>query len=190
MTAPHDTEVRRVAPVTATAAEPMAAAPTEVVHRDRVVERRSWAPTFGPGMILGAVGAIGVIVSLFMAWQDPGVHPAKIPVAFLWDRTSTSDPSLLILTIPIAAVLVMGALIPFGGGLRFLGAIAILAVAGVFAYQLDRALPNGFDVGDFLGTGFYIAAVSGILAFISGFLPSNWPARREVVTTETADRAV
>jgi hypothetical protein len=187
MASPDETEERPVAP----AAEPVAAAPTEVVHRDRVVERRSWAPTFGPGMILGAVGAIGVIVSLFMAWRDPSVHPADIPVAFLWDKTSTSEPSLLILTIPIAAVLVLGALVPFGGGLRLLGGIAILAVAGVFVYQLDRALPDGFDVADILGTGFYVAAVAGILALISGFLPSAWPTRREVVTTETVDgRAV
>ena len=186
MAAPHDTEVRTVAP-----AEERVAAPTEVVHRDRVVERRSWAPTFGPGMILGAIGAAGVIVSLFMAWRDPGAHPADIPVAFLWDKAATSEPSLLILLIPIAAVLVLGALIPFAAGLRFLGGLAILVVAGVFVYQLDRALPNGFDVGDILGTGFYIGAVAGFLGLISAFMPSAWPARREVVTRETADgRAV
>jgi hypothetical protein len=159
-------------------------------HTDRVVERRSWVPgTFGPGMLVGAMGAIGAVVSLFLPWHDPGVHPSSIPVEFLWDRNpGSSDPSLLILLIPIAVVLVIGAVVPMGAGARLFGGIALLAVAGVFAYQLDRTL-GGFrsGLGDVLGSGFYVGAIAGILACVSAMLPSGWGARREIVRTEAVD---
>jgi len=177
--------VRSDAPVT----EPVAVDRTEAVRRDAVVERRSWYPTWGPGMIVGAIGAVAIIVSLFMSWQDPSVHPDQIPVAFLWDKTATSDPSLLILLIPIAVVALLGAVLPRAMGLRILAGIAMLVVVGAFIYQLDRALPDGFDVGDALDTGIYVGGIGGILAFVSGFVPDTWARKREVVRT-VDDRAV
>ena len=39
---------------------------------------------FGPGMILGLVAALAVVVSLFLPWRTGGVHPSDIPAAFLW----------------------------------------------------------------------------------------------------------
>ena len=176
-----DTYVRDDVPVT----EPVASAHTEAVRHDEVVERRAWSPTFGPAIVLGALGAIGVIVSLFTSWRDPGVHPDNIPVAFLWHNTTTShDPSLLIVLIPIAVMLAVGAFVPMGTGLRLLGGVAMLIVAGLFAYQIDQSLPGG---GDVLGTGFYVGAIGGFLAFISGFLPESWAARREVVRSSVVD---
>ncbi len=55
---------------------------------------------------------------------------------------------------------------PFGAGLRLLGSIVLLAVAGVFAYQLDRSLFGGTDLGDVLDSGFYVAAVGGVVALV------------------------
>ncbi len=146
--------------------------------RDAYVERESWYPVFGPAMILGALGAVGVVLSLFTAWHDAGVHPDRLPVAFLWHTaTQSTDPSLLILLLPISVMVAVGAFVPMGTGLRLLGGLAMLVVAGAFAYQLDRAVPGGAGA---LGTGWYLGAIGGFLAFISGFLPESWAARRDV----------
>jgi hypothetical protein len=145
-----------------------------------VVERRPWwahAAVLGPGRILGALGAAGVVLSCLLSWRDPGIHPDSIPFAFLWDRTTTAtDPSLLIALIPIAVILVLGAFVPFGVMLRFVGGLAMLIVAGVFAYQLNRVTGSGrggSDLGDVLGSGFYAGAIGGVLAFIGGLMPST-----------------
>jgi hypothetical protein len=147
------------------------------------VERRTWSSiSIGPGMILGALGTAGVIVSLFLPWRESSVYPSDIPVEFLWDRGATGSPSLLILLIPLAVVLGIGVFVPMGSALRLIGAIGVLVVAGVFAYQLHRTTDAlGGDLGDALDTGFYFAAVGGIIAFVSGFFPTGWGARRDVV---------
>jgi hypothetical protein len=156
------------------------------LRRGRVVERQYWGPIgVAPGMILGALGAIGVIVSMFLPWRDGGVYPSDIPVEFLWNRSATSDPSLLVLLIPVGAVLVIGALVPLGAGVRLFGALCMLVIAGVFAYQLHRVVHAfGGNFGDALDTGFYVAALGGILAFVSGLVPASTGARREVVRSD------
>jgi hypothetical protein len=159
-------------------------APVERARRDRVVDRRTWVPTtIGPGMILGALGAAGVIISMFLPWRIGSIYPSDVPVAFLWDHTTTAhDPSLLILLIPLVIVLVVGTVVPMGAGVRLFGAIGTLVVAGLFAYQLHRALDAfpGAKLGDALDTGFYFAAIGGVVAFVSGFLRSGWSVRRTV----------
>ena len=163
------------------------------VERRRVVSRRAWAPVdFGPGMLLGALGALGVIVSLFLPWRDGGVHPNEIPLEFLWDKSAGSaDPSILILLVPFAIILAIGAFVPMGAGLRLFGSIAVLVVAIVFAFQLDSALGDvGGDLGDALDTGFYLAVISSIIAFASALVPSSWSTRREVVETDVVDDRV
>ena len=69
-----------------------------------------------------------------------------------------------------------------GSGVRIFGAIGTLVVVGLFAYQLNRALDAfpGAKLGDALDTGFYFAAIGGVIALVSGFLPSGWAARRTV----------
>src|SRR6266478_2402198 len=65
------------------------------VVRQRTVDRRIWVPTLGPGMVLGALGAIGMIFSLFLPWRSGSVYPSDIPLAFLFDHTTTAtSPSL------------------------------------------------------------------------------------------------
>jgi hypothetical protein len=133
-------------------------------------------------MILGALGTAGVIASLFLPWRESSVYPSDVPVEYLWDRGATGSPSLLILLIPLAAVLGIGVFVPMGSMLRLIGAIGVLAVAGVFAYQLRRTTDAlGGDVGDALDTGFYFAVTGGIVAFVSGFFPSGRRGRRDVV---------
>jgi len=156
------------------------------LRRGRVVERQYWGPIgAAPGMILGAIGAIGVVVSMFLPWRDGGVYPSDIPVEFLWNRSATSDPSLLVFLIPVAVVLVIGALMPMGAGVRLFGAVSMLAIAGVFAYQLHRVVHAfGGSFGGALDTGFYVAALGGILAFVSGLVPATTGARRELVRSD------
>jgi hypothetical protein len=139
-------------------------------------------------MILGAIGAAGVIVSMFLPWRDSGIYPSDIPLEFLWNRDAAGDPSMLILLIPLAVVLVVGAFVRMGAGLRLFGAVCTLLVAGVFAYQLHRVVDAfGGNFGDALDTGFYVAALGGIVAFVSGLLPTYAGTRRDYVRSEVAE---
>lgn len=141
---------------------------------DAPARRTKWTPpAVGPGLVLGVLGAIGIIVSLFLAWRDPGVHPGDIPLAFLWRKnTAAQDPSLLLALIPAAVVVAVGA-VRFGALLRLIGGAVVLAVAALFAFQLNRVLPAGASLTDSLGTGFYVGAVGGALAFVSGLVPGR-----------------
>ena len=170
----------------------MTVSSTDRVREGRVVERQTSRPVvFGPGMILGALGAAGVIVSMFLPWRDGGVYPSDIPVAFLWDRGATSSLSLLILLIPLAVVLVIGSFVPMGAGVRLFGAVGTLIVTGVFAYQLHRTVDAlGGDLGDVLDTGFYLAAIGGLIAFVSALIPPGWRTRREVIRSVPDDGTV
>jgi hypothetical protein len=146
--------------------------------------RRRQRPTLsiGPGMILGLVGAIGIVVSMFLSWRIVSVQPSEIPAAFLWDRNATSDPSFLIYLIPLAMLLALGSVIPGAAGLRLVAGLGTLVVVGIFAYQLHRvtdALGTGF--GDALDPGFYVAGIAGVVGFVSGFLPTTYASRRTVV---------
>ena|SRR5947207_14775572 len=163
--------------------------PRERIQRERAVERQYWGPIgVAPGMILGAIGTVGVVVSMFLPWRDSGVYPSDVPVEFLWNRSATSDPSLLVLLIPVAIVLVIGALLPTGAGIRLFGAICTLVIAGVFAYQLHRVVHAfGGNFGDALDTGFYVAALGGILAFVSGLVPASVGTRREFVRSDVVE---
>jgi hypothetical protein len=128
---------------------------------------------------LGALGAACVLLSLFFPWRDPSVYPSDVPLAFLWQKTtSAKDPSLLIVLIPIVIILIVGALSPLGRGLRGFSGFATFVVVGLFAYQLSELvglLHNGTNVSDVLSTGFYLAAVGGVFALASAFVRSPRP---------------
>ncbi len=154
-----------------------------------VSQERWWTRTYlGPGRILGALGVAGVVLGMLMSWRDPGVHATGIPVSYLWDRTTRStDPSLLIVLIPIAVVLALGVIAPLGAWLRFAAGLAMLAVTGLFAYQLYvgiGAANGGPGLTDVLGPGFYAAASGAVLAFVSGVIHSAGFLRRPAVITE------
>jgi hypothetical protein len=152
---------------------------TTETERERVVERGSWRPAgIGPGMVLGILSGIGVVVSLFLEWRNPAVHADDVPLSFLWDKNASGQPSLLLVLIPCAALLIIGALIPRGGPLRLLGGLGTVVVAGLFAFQLDRSTSG--SLGDALEAGFYVAALAGILGVVSGVLPGGWAWQRTV----------
>jgi hypothetical protein len=151
------------------------------VDQEGMADRRGRSSlAIGPGMILGIVGAIGIVVSMFLSWQVGSVHPSEIPASFLWDRNGTSDPSFLVYLIPLAAILAIGSFIRGGAALRLLAGLGTLAVVGLFAYQLHRAI-DANDFTDALDPGFYVAAIGGVLGFVSGFLPTTYASRRRAV---------
>jgi hypothetical protein len=69
---------------------------------------------------------------------------------------------------------------PRASGARIVGALGTIAVVVLFAVQLNQQLDHfpGTNVGDLLDTGFYIAAIAGLVGLVSGFLPSGWTERR------------
>lgn len=176
----------------AIAEEPVNQAP--VARRDRRIDRASWSPTVGPGMVLGVLGTLGVVVSMFMSWQNGGIHPSDIPFAFLFDSTTTArNPSLLIALIPLAVILAIGSVMPRASGARIVGALGVLVVVVLFAVQLNSAVDRfGGSVWDSLDTGYYVGAIAGLVGLVSGFLPSGWMRRRwsESETAVDDQRAV
>jgi hypothetical protein len=139
----------------------------------------------GPGMVVGVVATVALVVSMFMAWQSGGIHPSSIPAAFLWDRDATGNPSFLVYLIPLAVVLGIGSLVRGGAGLRILAGLLTLVVVGVYAYQLHEITDSlNVSFGDAIDTGFYVAAAAGIVGLVSGFLPTTVRSRH----TERVER--
>lgn len=150
--------------------------PEEAPSRTR---RTRWSFGVGPGMIVGLAATVALVVSMFLSWQSGGVHPSDIPAAFLWDRNATGDPSLLIYLVPLAVVLGVGSLMRGGGGLRVIAGLLTLVVVGVYAYQLHEVTNAlGASFSDTLDTGFYVAAIAGVVGLISGFVPTRLARRR------------
>ena len=88
----------------------------------------------------------------------------------------------------MAILLGVGTAMPRASAARIVGALGTIAVVVLFLIQLNSQLdklPNA-NVGDVLDTGFYVAAIAGLLGLVSGFMPSGW-ARRRSSRTETLD---
>jgi uncharacterized YccA/Bax inhibitor family protein len=141
-------------------------------------------------MVLGVLGTAGVVVSMFLSWRNGGVHPSDVPFAFLFDSTTTAqDPSLLLALIPLAVLLGIGSLMPRASGARIIGSLGTIAVVALFAVQLhyvaDRL--NAGSVWDSLDTGWYVAAIAGLVGLVSGFMPSGWARRRWSESEEVVD---
>ena len=164
-----------------------------VGRRDRRTERASWVPTLGPGMVLGALSTIGLVIAMFMSWRT-GVHPSGIPFAFLFDDSTTAhDPSILLALIPMAILLGVGTVMPRASAARIIGALGTITVVVAFVIQLNQQADKfpGTNVGDLLATGFYVAAIAGLVGLVSGFLSSGWAERRYSQTESVMDdRAV
>jgi hypothetical protein len=140
-------------------------------------------------MVLGTIGTIGLVVAMLMSWRSPDVHASGIPFAFLFDDGTTAhDPSILLALIPMTILLAVGTAMPRASAARLVGSLGALAVVSLFVIQLtsqlDR-LPNT-NVGDVLDTGFYVAAIAGLVGLVSGFMPSGWSQQRWS-QTETID---
>src|SRR5262245_19014239 len=158
---------------------------TPVGRHDRQVERASWVPTLGPGMVLGVIATIGLVVAMLMSWRSGGIYPSDIPLAFLSDDTTTArDPSILLVLIPMAVLLGVGSVLPQASPGRVIGGLGTIAVLTLFGIQLQQSIDNipNANLGDVLDTGFYVAAIAGLVGLVSGLMPSGWSQRRRIET--------
>ncbi len=164
----------------ATAREPIGRG-APVARHERRIDHESWAPTIGPGMVLGLLGTVGIVVSMFLSWRTADVMPSDVPFGFLFDSTTTSNsPSLLLALIPLAVVLAVGSLLPRASGARIIGGLGTLVVVTLFAVQVHYLVDRfpGANMWDALDTGWYVAAIAGLVGLVSGFMPSGWTRRR------------
>jgi hypothetical protein len=133
----------------------------------------------GIGQIVAIVGALAVGVSCFLDWIDVSVGSnslsgaaGDVPVQFLFDKnTSADDPSILVLLIPAAILLLLGALIPKGKVFGILGGLLAIVIPVLYAVQVQRSLDDdlsNLDIGltDFIGIGVYLALLGGIVGLV------------------------
>jgi hypothetical protein len=133
----------------------------------------------GAGQIVAIVGAIAVAVSIVLNWIDISVgsrslsgSATDVPVQFLFDKnTSAEDPSLLVLLIPAALLLVLGAVIPKGKVFGILGGLLAIVVPVLYSVQVQRGLDddlNNLDISltDFIGIGVYVALAGGVVGLL------------------------
>ncbi len=161
---------------------------SRTVPQDRAVRTRTRrGVVVGPGMVVGVVATIALVVSMFISWRAGGVHPSDIPAAFLWDRQATGDPSFLVYLIPLAGLLGIGSLMRGGAGLRIIAGLLTLVVVGVYAYQLHELTDRlGVSFSDALDPGVYVAGLAGLAGLVSGFVPTTVRSRRTEQVDEVA----
>jgi hypothetical protein len=149
------------------------------------------------GQALVALGAVAIIVSLFLNWLDLHVsvgtaslsrtgNATKVPVQFLFDKKETAnDPTILIILIPAAALGLLGALIR-RKALAFIAGGVSLVVAGLYAYQLDQSLgilndaARGvvhFGLSDVIGIAPYVCAGGALIMLVGAFMLHPTPRR-------------
>ena len=147
-------------------------------HRPRPARfnRQSSPRAAGVGAVVGVLAAAGLALAMLLPWREIDMYPRAIPFEFLWNRDATgAEPSLLIVLVPLTILLFVGSLIPAGAGLRLAAGLGTLVVVGVFAFQLNRVVDGnpGFGRDTTFDTGFYVAALAGIVAFVSGLITSS-----------------
>lgn len=160
------------------------------MHHPKRIER--WNHPISLPQLLIVIGAAEIIVSLFLKWVDIHVSVGQIsfkqtgtatfvPVQFLFDRhASGSDPTILAVLIPAAALGVLGALI-HQKILTFVAGGVALFVPGMYAYQVDTGLGElnqqrrgsfflHFELNDVMGLAPYICGLGAVIMLIGAFL--------------------
>jgi len=134
-------------------------------------------------MVVCIIGAVLVIVSIFLNWFDTSVGFRSVtydgretPLDFLWDKSSASDdPSLVIALVPAALLIAVGALKQLRW-LALIGGIVAVVVAVVFVYQVNRIandLPSAADIGlfDLIGIAPWFALLGGVFGVVGALVP-------------------
>ena len=147
-------------------------------------------PAVDVGQVIVGLGAVIVVVSMFLNWIDFTVSAAGrtahetvtasgVQVQFLFDWTNTSnDPSILVVLIPAVLLGVLGAIL-HNKVLAIIGAIVSLFVAAMFTFQLDQTLDRvnelargvvHVDLGDLLGIAPFVCGGGAIVMLVGGLL--------------------
>jgi Ca2+/Na+ antiporter len=145
--------------------------------------RRGPLLTFGPGALVGALGAALTAVSGWLTWltgsQAPHQSGYDTPAKFLLDSHTTAGGVTLGVVMLIIGVLGMIAAILAHGRVPAiaLGVVSVV-VAGLFVYQLrlavhelNRTTQLALQVRDVIGIGPFAAAAGGVVAVIGALLP-------------------
>jgi len=137
----------------------------------------------GPNLIplvIGALSAIAVFVSSFLAWfsfegRDGGLTGTSVPVEFLWNTSIGGDtPSLLVVLGPLAGLIVLGAIFGQARLLAVVGGFAVIIISALFVFQTSELLGElNIDEGTFdaLGIGPFVAFFGGAVAIVAGLIP-------------------
>jgi undecaprenyl pyrophosphate phosphatase UppP len=148
------------------------------------------APRITLAMVLIVLGAVAIVVSLFLHWKDISISARgqsfsstanghDVPVQFLFDRhTNDNDPSILIVLIPAAALGILGAAL-HKKALAFVGSIVSLLVAGLYLYQVNEGVDElntaargvvHISLTDFVGIAPYVCGIGAIVMLVGAFL--------------------
>jgi len=131
-------------------------------------------------LVLGALSAIAVFVSPFLAWfsfqgPDGSLNGTSVPVEFLWNTSiGGSGPSLLVALGPLAGIILIGAIVGKARALAVVGGFAVIVIAALFAFQTSDLMGDlGIDESTFdaLGVGPFVAFFGGAVAIVAGLIP-------------------
>lgn len=135
------------------------------------------------GAIIGAIGALTVILGSVLSWL-PNVprgvetpNAFRLPFAVLVDYKTQdqTDAGFGVLLIALAALGLATSFVPKSGLVRNICGAGVLVIAVMYLVQVNAAvdaaneLVDSFggsgsaSLGDFLGAGFYVTAVGGLL---------------------------
>lgn len=132
-------------------------------------------------LVVGAIAAVVVFVTSFLEWlsfeeglSEVSEKGTDVPVQFLWDTIpGSTDPSLLVVLLPAAALILLGAIIGQVRLLAVVGGVVAIVVAVVFVIQTGRLLDDlGVDLGAFdaIGIAPYVCFVAGAVGVVAGLL--------------------
>ena len=129
------------------------------------------------GGVIVLIGAIALVVSAFLHWEDAGGDTAKgtdVPLEFLIDNeTDSGSPSILVALGAAAALAAAGALVRSARLVALIGGALGVVVAVLYGIQVDSGLPAGIGMFDFISTGTYVALAGGIVVLVGSLLPRS-----------------
>lgn len=127
-------------------------------------------------------------MSAWITWVSgvegaPGEIAFDEPARFLVDvDASIGGPSIGLLLLVVGFVVIAGASVHGFELAAVIGGVGALLIAGLFAFQLNRAVHQlsdeamrRFRLTDFLALGVYVAAAGGVLAVVGGILSLRRP---------------
>ncbi len=139
------------------------------------------------GAIIGALGAIAVIIGSLTSWvadtptfgNSVTFNAFKIPFDYLVDDTSSGftlhNNGVGILLVGLAVLGLATSFIPRSGVIRNICGVGVVIVAILYLIQtqsrLDASSFGSTNLGDLLGVGFYVTAVGGLVMAAS---PPRW----------------
>ncbi|MSO78241.1 MAG: hypothetical protein EXQ79_01375 [Acidimicrobiia bacterium] len=132
---------------------------------------------FSPKQMLGGLGALVLLVSGFVSWQDAGslsVKGTDVPVEFLVIHKSGEGSPSVFLVLAIAAGLIGGGLLIKRRFSVFVGGALGALAAVLFTVQLQQFIDDvgeGTELFNALGIGVFLALIGGALGIVASLLP-------------------